>query len=118
MQAGMATQLAKQGVEPFASWAKLPKDTLITPRHSSADVNILVVGGAGFVGSGVGTPVAKKTNNFRLEARHWRIASISARIWSLVKWLPLIAPDGQAATQVPHPWHRSALTDAVRPSAV
>ncbi|MFZ0978004.1 MAG: UGSC family (seleno)protein [Candidatus Acidiferrales bacterium] len=45
MQAGMATQLAKQGIEPFASWAKLPKDALITPRHSSADVNILVVGG-------------------------------------------------------------------------
>ncbi len=45
MQAGMATQLAKQGIEPFASWAKLPKDALITPRHSSADINILVVGG-------------------------------------------------------------------------
>jgi hypothetical protein len=37
--------LAKQGVEPFASWAKLPKDAPIAPRRSADDINIIVVGG-------------------------------------------------------------------------
>lgn len=45
MQSGFAAGLAKQGVEPFASWAKLPKDAPIAPRHSPEDINILVVGG-------------------------------------------------------------------------
>jgi hypothetical protein len=44
-QSGFAKALAAQGVEPFASWAKLPKDALITPRFSADSVNILVVGG-------------------------------------------------------------------------
>jgi len=45
MQSGFAAGLAKQGVEPFAAWAKLPTDAPITPRHSPDDINILVVGG-------------------------------------------------------------------------
>ena len=45
MQSGFAAGLAKQGVEPFASWAKLPNDAPITPRQSPDDINILVVGG-------------------------------------------------------------------------
>lgn len=45
MQSGFAARLAEMGVEPFASWKKLPKDALITPRHSPDDINILVVGG-------------------------------------------------------------------------
>jgi len=45
MQAGFAAGLAKQGVEPFASWAKLPKDALIAPRRLPDDINIVVVGG-------------------------------------------------------------------------
>ncbi len=45
MQAGFAAGLAMQGVEPFASWAKLPKDAPIAPRHSPDDINIIVVGG-------------------------------------------------------------------------
>ena len=45
MQSGFARGLAQQGVEPFASWAKLPKDALITPRRSPDDVNVIVVGG-------------------------------------------------------------------------
>lgn len=45
MQAGFAAGLAKQGVEPFASWARLPKDALIAPRRSPDDINIVVVGG-------------------------------------------------------------------------
>jgi len=45
MQSGFAAELAAQGIEPFASWAKLPKDAPIAPRRSPDDVNILVVGG-------------------------------------------------------------------------
>jgi hypothetical protein len=45
MQSGFAAGLAKQGIEPFASWAKLPKDAPIFPRRSPDDINILVVGG-------------------------------------------------------------------------
>ncbi|HTW22317.1 MAG TPA: UGSC family (seleno)protein [Candidatus Baltobacteraceae bacterium] len=45
MQAGFAAGLAKQGIEPFASLAKLPKDAPIAPRHSPNDINIVVVGG-------------------------------------------------------------------------
>lgn len=45
MQAGFAAALAAQGVEPFASWAKLPKDAPIAPRRSPDDINIIVVGG-------------------------------------------------------------------------
>jgi hypothetical protein len=45
MQSGFAAGLAAQGIEPFASWAKLPKDAPITPRSSPDDINILVVGG-------------------------------------------------------------------------
>jgi hypothetical protein len=32
-------------VEPFATWAKLPKDALIAPRSSGESINIVVVGG-------------------------------------------------------------------------
>jgi hypothetical protein len=45
MQSGFAAGLAKRGVEPFATWAKLPKDAPIAPRHSPDDINIIVVGG-------------------------------------------------------------------------
>ena len=45
MQAGFAAGLAKQGIEPFASWAKLPKDAPIAPRRSPDDINIVVAGG-------------------------------------------------------------------------
>lgn len=44
-QSGFAKRLAEQGVEPFATLVKLPKDALIAPRHSPDDINILVVGG-------------------------------------------------------------------------
>jgi len=45
MQSGFARELAAQGVEPFASWAKLPQDAPIQPRLSPESVNIIVVGG-------------------------------------------------------------------------
>ncbi|MBO0886840.1 MAG: hypothetical protein J2O38_05535 [Acidimicrobiales bacterium] len=44
-QAQGARRMAERGVEPFASWVKLPNDALITPRRSADGLNILVVGG-------------------------------------------------------------------------
>ncbi|MBZ5501709.1 MAG: hypothetical protein LAN59_05610 [Acidobacteriia bacterium] len=37
--------LARQGVEPYATWSKLPKDELITPYNDPKQMNIVVVGG-------------------------------------------------------------------------
>ncbi len=37
--------LARQGVEPYATWSKLPKDELITPFNDPKQMNIVVVGG-------------------------------------------------------------------------
>ena len=42
---GFAIGLAQDGVEPFASWAKLSKDELIAPYHDPSTINIVVVGG-------------------------------------------------------------------------
>jgi hypothetical protein len=36
---------AYQGVEPYASWKKLPDDELIAPYHNPDRINIIVVGG-------------------------------------------------------------------------
>jgi hypothetical protein len=36
---------AYKGVEPYASWKKLPDDTLIAPYHNPDNINIVVVGG-------------------------------------------------------------------------
>jgi hypothetical protein len=37
--------LAEQGVEPYASWKKLPANTLIAPYDKPENINIVVVGG-------------------------------------------------------------------------
>ncbi len=37
--------LARAGVEPYATWAKLPKNELIAPYNDPMQMNILVVGG-------------------------------------------------------------------------
>jgi hypothetical protein len=37
--------LARQGVEPYATWSKLPKDELIAPYNDPSQINIIVVGG-------------------------------------------------------------------------
>jgi len=37
--------LAQQGIEPYASWSKLPDDTLIAPYNDPKNINIVVVGG-------------------------------------------------------------------------
>jgi hypothetical protein len=36
---------AYQGVEPYASWKKLPDDALIAPFHTPENINLIVVGG-------------------------------------------------------------------------
>jgi len=37
--------IAEQGVEPYASWKKLPPETLIAPYDKPENINIVVVGG-------------------------------------------------------------------------
>jgi hypothetical protein len=37
--------LARQGIEPYASWAKLPRDALIRPFNDPNQINAVVVGG-------------------------------------------------------------------------
>jgi hypothetical protein len=41
----LVAPLARQGIEPFASWSKLPKDKLIAPYHDPNQINIVIVGG-------------------------------------------------------------------------
>jgi hypothetical protein len=36
---------AYKGVEPYASWKKLPEDALIAPYHNPDNINIVIVGG-------------------------------------------------------------------------
>lgn len=37
--------LARQGVEPYATWYKLPKGALIAPYNDPSQINIIIVGG-------------------------------------------------------------------------
>lgn len=37
--------IAEQGIEPYASWKKLPPETLIAPYNNPESINIVVVGG-------------------------------------------------------------------------
>lgn len=41
----MMAPVANQGVEPYASWKKLPPDALIAPYDKPENINVLVVGG-------------------------------------------------------------------------
>jgi hypothetical protein len=41
----MMAPVAEQGVEPYASWKKLPADELIAPYDKPENINIVVVGG-------------------------------------------------------------------------
>jgi hypothetical protein len=41
----MMAPLADQGVEPYASWKKLPGDALIAPYDKPENINVVVVGG-------------------------------------------------------------------------
>lgn len=41
----LVAPLARQGVEPYASWSKLPPNELIAPFHIPANMNTIVVGG-------------------------------------------------------------------------
>jgi hypothetical protein len=37
--------LARQGVEPYATWTKVPDDTLIAPWNEPENINMVIVGG-------------------------------------------------------------------------
>jgi hypothetical protein len=41
----LVTPQAHKGVEPYASWKKLPDEALIAPYHNPDNINIVVVGG-------------------------------------------------------------------------
>jgi len=41
----LVASAAYQGVEPYASWKKVPDDELIAPYHNPERINIIVVGG-------------------------------------------------------------------------
>jgi len=41
----IAGSLGAQGLEPYASWLKLPADSVIAPFHNPKAVNTVVVGG-------------------------------------------------------------------------
>lgn len=41
----LVTSEADKGVEPYASWSKLPDDALIAPFHTPENINLIVVGG-------------------------------------------------------------------------
>lgn len=37
--------LARQGIEPYATWASLSKDAPIKPFHDPQQINVVIVGG-------------------------------------------------------------------------
>jgi hypothetical protein len=41
----LVASAAYKGVEPYATWKKLPDDALIAPYHNPDNINIIVVGG-------------------------------------------------------------------------
>lgn len=41
----LTVPLAERGVEPYASWKKLPGEAIIKPYHNSDNINIIVTGG-------------------------------------------------------------------------
>jgi hypothetical protein len=43
--AGMSSSLASQGMEPYATWAKMPPATMIKPLMNAKGIQIVVVGG-------------------------------------------------------------------------
>jgi hypothetical protein len=45
VQIGMSTSFAAQGLEPYATWVKLPPETMIKPFNEPKNIQIVVVGG-------------------------------------------------------------------------
>jgi hypothetical protein len=45
VQVGMSTSFAAQGLEPYATWVKLPPETMIKPFNEPKNIQIVVVGG-------------------------------------------------------------------------
>jgi hypothetical protein len=37
--------LAEQGIEPYATWLKLPPDAVIAPYNETENINIVMAGG-------------------------------------------------------------------------
>jgi len=67
--------LAEQGVEPYASWKKLPPETLIKPYNNPEGINIVVVGGE--------------------TSPMWKVSDFAyATCASVDKWRPKPASDG------------------------
>lgn len=58
---------ARNGVEPYASWLKLPKDALLTPYISPEAINMVVVGG--------------ETQALWLSTDMWHTKSVSIDKW-------------------------------------
>ncbi len=65
--------LAREGVEPYATWSKLPPDALMAPYNEPENISIVVVGG--------------ETNPLWLTTDLWYTASAS-----IDKWKPKKAP--------------------------
>jgi len=71
----MMAPLAEQGVEPYASWKKLPPETLIKPYNNPEGINIVVVGGE--------------------TSPMWKVSDFAyATCASVDKWRPKPASDG------------------------
>jgi hypothetical protein len=45
VQSGMSASFAAQGLEPYATWVKLPPETIIKPFNNPKGIQIVVVGG-------------------------------------------------------------------------
>ena len=88
--------------------------------HDADDADVRGIahpGGTREVGAGVCAPVAKKRNDSWTEVHNQIslydidiIPSISERIWRSVKCLLVMAPDGHAEPQVPHPLQSTSFT--------
>ncbi len=64
---------ARSGIEPYASWLKLPKDSLIAPYTSPEKINMVVVGG--------------ETQALWLTTDMWYIKTVSIDRWRPKSWV-------------------------------
>ena len=136
----VARRMAARDDHPVGAFDERLEDELgidAARAHHADDVHVrrlLHAAHAGRVGGRVGAPVAQKPNDSGFEAvvthrfsfrcaqrKAYRTAamagmrnspSISARICRSEKWRAVMAPAGQAATQVPQPLHSASLISA------
>jgi hypothetical protein len=69
----MMAPVANQGVEPYATWKKLPPDVLIAPYDKPENINILVVGGE----TSPMWKVADFAHNVSVSVAKWRAQPVS-----------------------------------------